>query len=83
MKIKQKFDFVEGDFDTEDGKLICVRKDKYAEVTLCLKENMYIPFAKIKLYSTNKYLDAKEVMDDAYNLGNEICKRWNDFNKNP
>lgn len=82
MKIKQKFEFVEGDFDTEKGELICVRNDKYCEVKLCFKEKMFIPFATIKLHSKDLYIDAKEVLDDAYNLGMEICKRWNNFNKN-
>ena len=80
MKIKQKFKFVEGDFDTDNGKLVCVRQYKYAQVTLCFKENMYIPFAKIKLHSNDLHIDAKEVIDDAHNLGIEICRRWNDFN---
>ena len=40
MEIGHKFEFVEGNFDTETGELVCVRKDKYAEVTLCFKENM-------------------------------------------
>lgn len=79
MEIKQKFNFVEGNFDTIQGELVCVMKEKYTEVTLCFKENMYIPFAKIKLYSKDLYVDAKEVMDDAYKLGNEICRRWNEF----
>jgi len=79
MEIKQKFQFVDGSFDTEHGELICVRKNKYCLVELCFKEHMYIPFAKIKLHSKDTYADAKEVMDDAYNLGQEICKRWNAF----
>lgn len=83
MEIDHKFDFVEGTFDTETGELICVRIDKYCEVKLCFKSNMHIPFAKIKLHSRDTYGDAKSVIDDAYNLGNEICKRWNAFNQHP
>lgn len=81
MLINQKFDFVEGAFDTETGELVCVRKDKYAEVTLCFKENMFIPFARIKLHSEDTFGKAKETMDDAYKLGKEICERWNAFKK--
>lgn len=77
MEINQKFEFVEGTFNTNSGQLICVRKDKYASVELCFKENMHIPFAKIKLFSSDLYVDAQETMNDAYNLGNEICDRWN------
>ena len=79
MVIKQKFDCVEGSFETDAGNLVCVRKDKYAEVTICFKENMNIPFAKIRLHSKDLFVDAEATMDDAYNLGNEICKRWNEY----
>lgn len=81
MLINQKFDFVEGAFDTETGELICVEKSKYAEVTLCFKENMHIPFARIKLHSRDTFGEAKATMADAYKLGEEICKRWNAFKK--
>lgn len=81
MKIKHKFEFVEGNFDTQTGKLIAVCRDKYAEVELCFKENMNIPFAKIKLYSRDRFIDAKETMDDAYALATEIADRWNSNNK--
>ena len=79
MLINQKFNCVQGAFDTEKGELVCVRKDKYGEVTLCFKENMFIPFARIKLHSADTYAAAKETIDDAYNLGQEICRRWNAF----
>jgi Holliday junction resolvase-like predicted endonuclease len=79
MLINQKFNFVEGPFNTETGEIICVRKDKYGEVTLCFRENMYIPFARIKLHSDNTFGSAMETIDDAYNLGQEICRRWNAF----
>lgn len=81
MKINQKIDFVEGAFDTETGELICVEKHKYGEVTLCFKENMNIPFARIKLHSKNSLGAAKAVMEDAYQLGEEICRRWNSQKK--
>lgn len=77
MKIKQNFDIVTGTFDTDTDEIICIKDEKYCEVTLCFKSNLYIPFAKIKLYSGDTYSKAKLVIDDAANLGQEICKRWN------
>jgi hypothetical protein len=83
MEINHRFEFVTGSFNTEKGQLICVRSDKYAEVKICFKEGMYIPFAKIKLHSKDRFVDAKAVLDDAYELGQEICKRWNAYNQQP
>lgn len=78
MKIKQtKFEFVDGDFDTDIGELLCVAKRKYAEVHLCLCGRRNIPFARIKLHSSNLLSDAMETFDDAKALGDEICRRWN------
>lgn len=81
MEINHKFDFVEGSFDTETGKLVAVCQDKYADVSLCFKTNMNVPFAKIKLYSKDRFIDAKETMDDAYRLAKEIADRWNSHSK--
>lgn len=77
MEINVKFDFVDGSFDTDTGKLECVKNTTHSTVKLCFKENMNIPFAKIKLYSSDLLRDANEVLDNAANLGNEITKRWN------
>ena len=77
VKIKQKFDFVDGDFDTDIGELLCVAKQKYAEVHLCFRGQGNIPFARIELYSGDRYADARETFDDAAALGKEICRRWN------
>ena len=77
-KINHKFPHVDGSFDTDSGKLICVVKKKYGSVDLCFKESMYIPFAKIRLHSRDRYVDAMAVMDDAQKLGDEIANRWND-----
>ncbi len=79
MKIRQLFEFVEGEFDTEKDKLVCVSRKKYNEVRLCYKYNMNIPFAQIELYSNGS--DAAEVFEDAEKLGEEICKRWNDHTR--
>lgn len=79
MKINQKFDFVDGAFDTDTGKMECVEHRKYNMVYLCFKENMNIPFAQIRLHSSDLSVDAQEVLEDANNLGEEIVKRWNDY----
>lgn len=78
MKIKTKIKFVEGDFDTEIGKLVCVQKRKYGSVNICLGANMNIPVAEIKLYSSNLAIDADAVFEDACKLGDEIVRRWNE-----
>lgn len=78
MILKHKIAFVEGDIDTERVQLISVHNPKYGRIDLCFKANMHIPFAKIKLHSTDTYGDAKKVENDAARLGNEIAKRWNE-----
>lgn len=82
MKIQiTKIPFVSGEFDTEKNELICVGVRKYGEVELCLKGGMHIPIAKIKLYRSNLAVDADETFEDAYELGKEIARRFNEFNK--
>lgn len=79
MEINHKFEHVNGAFETETGKLVCVGKQKYGEVMLCFKANMNIPFATIKLYSKDLASHADATFEDAYKLGKEICRRWNEF----
>ncbi len=76
MEINQKFEFVDGSFETTTGKLICVPSKKYNSVRLCFKESMNISFAEIRLHSKGK--DAEAVFESAVCLGNEIARRWND-----
>ena len=78
MEINQKFEFVEGVFDTETDELICFGNNKYGEVKICVKSGIHIPIAKIKLHSRDMAVDADAVYDDAYKLGQEICRRWNE-----
>lgn len=78
MKIKSKFRFVEGDFDTKSGEIVCVKKHKYSSVDLCFKANMNIPFASIQLHSSDTLMDAQEVYEGACTLGDEIVRRWNE-----
>jgi hypothetical protein len=73
-----KREFVEGAFETETGKLICVPSRKYATVELCfITDNMHVGFAAIKLYDSGLLVDAQATFEDASKLGEEICKRWN------
>ena len=77
-KIKMKFDYVDGDFDTDNGKLVSVRMKNHV-VLLCFVDGMNIPFSRIKLYDSDLYRDAKATSDDALDLGNEIARRWNEY----
>ncbi len=81
MQINQQFEFVKGPFDTETGELVCVQNSTHTRVDLCFKANMNIPFAQIKLFDDGLYVSAKATINDAYALGQEICKRWNSFKK--
>lgn len=81
MEIKLRLNNVQGRFETDTGKIECVEHSKYDEVKLCFKgNNANIPFARIKLHSSNLAIHAKAVFKDAANLGHEIAKRWNEYN---
>ena len=77
MNVSHRFEFVEGDFDTDTGKLSCVGNRKYGLVELCFDEGVHIPFARVKLHSRDRAVDADAVFDDAKRLGDEIARRWN------
>ena len=77
MKIKIAMDCVSGSFDTDTDHLVCVGKRKYGEVLLCLKGDMNIPIALIKLHDSATFVDTLYVYDDAVRLGKEIVRRWN------
>jgi len=77
MEINHKFENVEGVFDTNEDPIVCMSSPKYQCVDLCFKANLNIPFAQIKLYSGNAYVNAEAVFDDARRLGEEIARRWN------
>lgn len=79
MKINHRIADVTGPFETDSGRLVCVPMPKYGEVLLCFQEKMNIPFAKIKLHSEDRYVDATAVLPDATALGNEIVARWNEL----
>jgi len=77
MRIKQKFDFVEGEFETDTVEMICMPDKRYGLVELALKAGMNYPVARIRLHSKDRLVHALEVFDSAKALGDEICKRWN------
>jgi len=81
-EINHRFEHVNGPFDMETGKLVCVPSSKYNDVNLCFRANMHIPFARILLYSSELWVDAKAVFEDASRLGDEIVKRWNEHDSN-
>jgi len=78
MKITPKISFVEGSFDTIDAELICIPHRKYGEVSICVKSNMHVPIAKIKLHSKDLAIDADVVFEDASKFGEELVRRWNE-----
>jgi hypothetical protein len=81
MKIGLRFQYVDGDFDTSVDQLVCVHNQHYGTVDLCIKANMNIPFAMIRLHSSNLAVDADAVYPDAVRLGDEIVRRWNEANE--
>ena len=80
MEITPNFNCVEGGFNTQDAVMICVSKQKYGQVHLCVKsENGWnVPIAEIKLYSKPTFGEAMGVFDDATKLCEEIARRWNE-----
>ncbi len=68
MEIKPKFQFVEGSFDTQRVKLLCIPDDNHGRVDLCIKDpdcGWNIPIGQIKLFSRDLYRDFKETLPDA------------------
>lgn len=81
MEIKPKFQFVEGSFDAQRVKLLCIPDDNHGRVDLCIKDpdcGWNIPIGQIKLFSRDLYRDFKETLPDATKLGEEIARRWNE-----
>jgi hypothetical protein len=77
MELIHKFENVTGTTSLEELKIITVSSKKNATVSLCIKLNMHIPFARIKLYSRDKFKDAEACFESAKILGEEIERRWN------
>ena len=82
MEITPKIKFVSGSFDTKESPLVLVPSDNHGEILLCVKEpdcGWNIPIGEIKLYSSELYVDFRETYEDACKLGEEICRRFNEF----
>lgn len=81
MIITPKFNYVEGSFDTQTAKLLCLPYEKHGKVQLCIEDpdcGCIVPIGEIKLYSRNLFADFKETLPDATKLGEEIARRWNE-----
>jgi hypothetical protein len=66
-------------FVVTGDSLLCVPSHKNKTVNLCLKgavSGMHFPFARIKLYDRDCFVDAESVFPDAEVLGEEIVRRW-------
>ena len=59
IEVSHKFENVIGSISIKELEIISVSNKKDATVNLCIKANMHIPFAKIKLYSRDRFLDAE------------------------
>ena len=81
MKISVKMQFVDGEFDTLTDNLIAVPYYKHGKVHLCIKSNMNIPIADIKLYDSGLFKDFDATYEDASALCREIARRFNEFPK--
>lgn len=84
MEITPKIKFVNGSFDTKDVRLVLVPSDNHGKISLCVNEpgcGWNIPIGEIKLYSSDLYVDFKATYSDACKLGEEICRRFNEFPK--
>lgn len=82
MKITPKMQFVSGSFDTKEDKLVLVSNTNHGKVSLCVKDHeagWLIPIAEIKLFDSGLFKDFKATFEDATKLGEEICRRFNEF----
>ncbi len=82
MKITPKIRFVSGDFDTKEVSLVLIPSDNHGVIELAVKEpgcGWNIPIGEIRIYSSERYVDFKATYEDACKLGEEICRRYNEF----
>ncbi len=76
-ELKHKFENVSGSVSIDKLKIVSVSKPKYASVDLCIKAGCNIPFAEIRLYSRDRFVDAEYCFESAKALGKEIEDRYN------
>lgn len=72
-----KFDDVRVAIPLDTLKIVCVPKYKYKKVFLCIKDGLNFSFAEIKLFNTDRYIDAKRSFEAATALGYEIENAFN------
>lgn len=76
MKIKISGKYIAGEVDTDKIELVCIHYKKYNSVELAFRESdncSNIVFTEI---------DPMIPYDDACKFGDEIVRRWNEFNNN-
>jgi len=78
-ELVHRFKFVEGSCSIDEIEMISVAGKKHATVDLCIKSNMHVPFASIKLYSRHRFIDAAACFESATALGKEIARRFNAY----
>lgn len=76
-KLIHRFKDVTGSVTPQELEIVSVSKKKYRSVVLCIKGNMNIPFAEIKLYSGNLAIAADPCFESAACFGKEIEARYN------
>lgn len=80
MTITPNIQYVDGSFDTKTTEMVCVAKQKYLTVDLCMKSDngWNVPIAHLQLSSSDLCKDIEPVFEDMYKLGEEIARRWNE-----
>jgi len=80
VQIPHRFSVLEGEINLDKLKILCLHYKKYAEALLCFEVgNANISFAKIKLFDSDRWVDAEGTYEGACRLGDEIVKRWNAY----
>mgnify|MGYP001044408671 CR=1 FL=1 len=79
MEITPKISMSKAVSTQRPGKWYVFPSQMEGTVQLCLKSNFNLPIAEIKIFDSGRYVDFIETFDDASNLGNEICRRFNQF----
>ena len=80
MNIKFISEYVDGETPLDELEIVCVLKRKYGSVRLGFRAGMIIPFAEIKLFDTDRLVDAQETFPMAEALGEAIAKAFNERN---
>ncbi len=78
-EIEFRINGISGKLPLKEAKMHSVPKGKYKSVTLGLSQGggMIVPFSNIKLYNSDRFIDAKKTFEDATKLGKAIADAWN------